>query len=339
MKAVAVVEIGRVEVVDIPKPNIRDYECLVKMTASGLCNSTDLKIIHDEISTMKVPFPVILGHEGVGEVVEIGPKVRNIKVGDRLLNPAGRLEPGTPYQSMWANMKEYSIVQDHKVMEELGIDRKEFIGGAARMIPKEISDADAGVLLTLKENYSAIGNFGFQPGMDVLIYGDGPVGLGLVKFLKMRGVNWVGCVGHHDKRLDYIREKGGADLLVNSKSANVPEAVGERRFDLVIDAVGATKIILEGNKLLKPGGRLCVYGVLKPKDSHIDLLTLRNHTSLHMLNFPYREQDCHDEIVQLILDKKINPKDFYSHVIPVEDAAKGVEMIVNREALKVVFSF
>ncbi|MFP4380873.1 MAG: zinc-binding dehydrogenase [Candidatus Sumerlaeia bacterium] len=339
MKAVAVVEKGKVEVVDIPMPRPKEYECLVKVKASGLCNSTDLKIIQDEISTMKVPFPVILGHEGVGEVVEVGSKVKNIKVGDRFLNPSGRLEPETPFERMWGSMKEYSIVQDTAVMDEMGLDPKLKSGPATRQIPREISAEDGGVILCLKENYSAIPNFGFHQGMDVLIFGDGPVGLGLTKFLKMRGAGWVGCVGHHADRLEIIKQKGPADMVINSHETDVADAVGDRQFDLVIDAVGLTSIILQGSKMLKPGGKVGVYGVLKQKDSQISLLDLKNHTSVHILNFPYREHDYHDEIVQLILDGKVDPKDFYSHVMPADDAAKAVDMIGKREAWKIIFTF
>lgn len=91
--------------------------------------------------------------------------------------------------------------------------------------------------------------------------------------------------------------------------------------------------------MLKPGGKVGVYGVLKQKDSQISLLDLKNHTSVHILNFPYREHDYHDEIVQLILDGKVDPKDFYSHVMPADDAAKAVDMIGKREAWKIIFTF
>jgi len=66
MKAVAATARGKVEVVEIPMPEIQDYECLVKVRACGFCNGTDMKIIDDEVSTTPVEFPVILGHEGVG---------------------------------------------------------------------------------------------------------------------------------------------------------------------------------------------------------------------------------------------------------------------------------
>jgi len=336
MKAVAVMDVGRIEVVDIPMPTIRDYECLVKVHACGLCNSTDLKIMHNELSGITVNFPVILGHEGVGEVVEVGSKVKNIKCGDRFTNPHGRVEPGTPYGRNWAGMVEYAIVQDHEVMDELGIERDAYTGLACRRIPASISSEDAAVLLTLKEGYSSLRNFGFRPGMDALVYGDGPAGLALVRFLRMGGAGRIACVGHWRHRLEHVRNVGGADLIVNSKEEDVDEKLGAWSFDLAIDAVGSTAIIKQASQLLKPRGKVGVYGVLKRKASELSLLDLRNNTAVHMLNWPWGEHAAHDEIVEMVVSGKLNPKDFYSHVVPLEDVQEAVRKVVSREALKVI---
>jgi L-iditol 2-dehydrogenase len=337
MKAVAVISPGKVEVVDLPMPAMAAYECLVRVTASGLCNSTDLKIIDGEIGAMTVPYPVILGHEGVGEVVEIGSKVRNWQVGDRMLNPYGRIAPGTPYQRMWACMMEYAIVQDGEVMDEIGSAKGDYVFRKQGLLPAEIPPQDCGVLLTLMEVYSGVRNFGVAPGFEVLVYGDGPVGLGLCAFCRRQGARWVGCVGHHPHRLEKIGRLGRADVLINSHTQDVSAVVGDRKLDLVIDAVGSVAIIKEGAVLLKPGGTIGAYGVLKKKYADLNLVELPNNVNLHMLNFPYQERAVQDELVAMILKGELNPKDFYSHVLPIDDAPRAVEMVRKRAAFKVVF--
>jgi len=337
MKAVAVMEAGRVEVVDIPIPECGEYECLVKVRACGLCNSTDLKIINNEISNVKVQYPIILGHEGVGEIVEKGSRVRNLKVGDIILSPRGKLAQGIPYKLMYGGMVQYGVIHDIKAMLEDGIELPFVLERyPGRKIPKEIGFEDAGVILTLKENYSALINFGIKPGMDVLVYGDGPVGMGLVNFSRVKNAGWIACVGHRKERLDKILNIAKADMVINSHSESVDEKLGDRHFDLIIDAVGKTDIIKQAAKRMKPGGKVGCYGVLKPSDSTIDLLDLPNNINLHMLNWPYREHDTQDEIIDMILTGKINPKDYYSHVLPVEEAARAVKMVETREAYKVV---
>ena len=336
MKAVAATAPGKVEVVEIPMPEIQDYECLVKVRACGLCNGTDLKIIDDEVSTIPVEFPVILGHEGVGEVVQVGKKVKNIRVGEVYLNPHGRIMPGSPFKSMWANMVEYGVLPDYQVMEELGIGGPRY--GANLSIPPEIDVLDGGVILTLKECFSAIRNFGFQTGQAALVYGDGPVGLALLNFLRMAGAAWIGCVGHQPERLQWIASHSRPDLLLNSHLESVPDRLAERRLELVIDAVGSTAVIRQASHLLKPGGKVGIFGVIKKKDAVVSLLDLANNTSLHMLNWPYREHATHEDIVGLVLQGRINPKDYYSHVMAMEEAPKAVEMIRSRQAFKIVLA-
>ena len=336
MKAVAVVEPGEVETVEIPRPSIEKHECLVKIVSSGLCNSTDLKIIDGELSDMTVPFPVILGHEGVGEVVEVGSRVLNWQIGERMLNPIGRTAPGTPYQRMWANMVEYAVVQDRAVMRELGMDAPG-IAHYERKLPGGLDGVDCGVLLTLMEILSGVRNFGIAEEANVLVYGDGPVGLGLCQFSKHEGAEWVACVGHHDDRLRRVGDLGHADMLINSREVEVAEAVGDRRFDLVIDAVGSVDIIIEGAKFLEPGGKVGAYGVMKKKYADVNLLDLPNHAVVHLLNFPHGQFEVQDEVARMILDGQVNPKDYYSHVMPYEQAAEAVEMIRKREAFKIVF--
>jgi len=337
MKAVALPSAGCVDIVELPMPEIKPYECLVKVLACGFCNSTDLKTLDDHLGS-PVPFPVILGHEGVGEVVEVGSLVRRWNVGDRLTNPGGHLPEGCGYNPFWANMREYAIVQDTAVMEELGLDRQAYQSGAARLIPEEIDPLDAGVILSLAEAYSALDNFGFQSGMDALVVGDGPVGLALVSFLKIRGAGWVGCLGHHADRLERIRQ-AGTDLAVQADGEELDALLAGRRFDLVIDAVGSTHIILEAARRLKPGGKVGLYGVIGSGDAQLNLLELPNNVGVHKLCYPVGEFTAHGEIVKLATAGRIRLKDFYSHVVPMTEAARAVELIRSREAFKVILKF
>lgn len=68
----------------------------------------------------------------------------------------------------------------------------------------------------------------------------------------------------------------------------------------------------------------------------LSLLNLANHISLHMLNWPYHEHATHDEIIGLILRGKVRPGDYYSHVMPMEEAPRAMQMIKTRMAFKVV---
>ena len=86
MKAVVFHDVGDIRLDDVPEPEIRDAtDAIVRLTASAICG-TDLHVIRGTLAGMKPG--TILGHEGVGIVEAIGPGVRNVRVGDRVVIPS-----------------------------------------------------------------------------------------------------------------------------------------------------------------------------------------------------------------------------------------------------------
>ena len=339
MKALAAIEQGKVAVVDIPMPEYGEYECLVRTTACGLCSSTDLKLIGNHVAGMNIEYPTVLGHEGVGVIEACGSKVRYFAEGDRVVNPSGRVMPGCGFHQNWAQMAQYAVAVDVRAMIEDGVPTRRPIdldNFPTKKIPDWISDVDAAMLITFKENYSALKNFGLQPGMSVMIYGDGAVAQGLCIMAHEIGAAYIGVVGHHDERLSRIAANAPVDLIVNSHNQSVLDAVGDKKFDLVVDGVGATSVALEGAKLLKPFGRVGLYGVLYRPNADINLVDLPNNIMLQTLNWPYREHAAHDEVLALVKKGVLKPTDFYSHVLPLDRAPEGVEMIRTRRAYKVI---
>jgi len=340
-KCVAVPEPGRVEVVDIPIPEYGDYECLVRVTSGSICNGTDLKIINNRLPNRVITYPTILGHENAGEIIEAGKKVRNYKVGDKVMNAAGRVGRDSAYGMAFGALSQYGVAHDVWAMTEDGVPLPFKIlpeDYFCRVVPQSMCLNDAVIMMTIKENYSAMKNFGVTPGMDALLYGDGPVGLGLAVCLRIMGARHVACVGHRDERLKRIKDIAKADIIINEHNASVDEALGDAKFDIAIDAVGSTDVLMQAAKKLKPGGKAGMYGVMKHSEAGVNLLDLPNNISVHMLNYPYREQRAHDEVVALVQAGKINLRDYYSHVIPIDEAARAVKMIETREAYKVILA-
>ncbi len=342
MKAAAVLEAGKVEIVELPVPQYGPYTCLVRTHACGFCSSTDLKIINNAIADMEVSYPTILGHEGAGEIVAVGEKVQNFQVGDRVTCARGMYVTGTPYTFTWGEMAQYAIAHDVKAMVEAGLDLSKETPGKTlttypvRKIPEGMSYPDAVMILTFEENYSALLNFGVKPGMDLLIFGDGTIARGLAFFAQLLGVRSICCVGHHDDKLEKIRACAGTDLVINSHRQDPAEALRGRRFDMVIDAVGNIDVIRQGFRHVKEGGKVCVYGVLKREKANLNLFDMANHASLHLLTWPHDEHRVHKEVVRLIQTGILKPSDFYSHVLPLAEIHRAIELVTRREASKVI---
>jgi threonine dehydrogenase-like Zn-dependent dehydrogenase len=367
MKAVIAVKVANPAVIqcvdDAPMPIVDDYSALVKVKSCGICSSTDTKLAHGEHPDMPRPpgvpgfphadFPTILGHESTGEVIELGKKVKHLKVGDRVVSPMGGFGgppgggPPPKYSSSYGAMVDYATALDYRAMKEDGLqhpmmnffrEEQDFI---TKVFPKDIDFVDAAMILTFKENYSALKNFGVKPGMDILLYGDGSISLGLSIFLKQLNVNSIVVVGHHDQRLERIRKIANPGLLINSKKDKLEDALGDKKFDLAIDAAGSLDVARQATWYLKPGGagKVCIYGVLSKGKSTLDLYELSNNTSVQIQSYPYQEHRTHDEIVSFMQKGIINAKDFYDCVLPCEQAAEAFRKIETREAFKAILTF
>ena len=340
MKAVVVTAFGEVRVADdVPVPVPGDYEALIKVHACGFCNGTDMGIIYGTIKKDYHGFPAVLGHEGAGEVIQIGKKVRYIKIGDRFIHPNLHADVGNGYVKAHGSMAQYALVSDTQAILEDGVPQTpECPFPRQHRFPKSIDFIDAGLLLSLAECHSAIVNFEIGPGKDVLIYGAGPMGIALAKFSRLLGANSITQIDANEKRLHLAKKIADVDHTINLVTQNVDETLKDCRFDVVIDAVGKTQIIYEASQRLKPGGRVGSLGVLKDDDHLVEVSKLQDNTMLHMLNYPYGEYAIMDQTISLIEAGVINPKNFITHVVPMEQINMAMDLVKSQEALKVVLS-
>lgn len=339
MKAVAALERGRIGLVELPRPVPGDYECLTKITYCGICNGTDLKLLNNRVTDKHIAYPTVLGHESVGRIVSVGKRVRNWKVGDRVVSPVGAIDPASGFHSTYGQMAEYGITHDVSAMMEDGAS----LGGLppvpdyrGKRIPDGITMRDAVTLLTFKENYSALLNFGLKPGMDLLICGDGPVAMGIACIALALGATTVICVGHHRSRLSHIQRCVPVTMTINAREENVLSALKGRPLDMIIDAVGDLETAKQLAPLLRHGGTIGLYGVLCKERATLNLFDLPNDIRLHILNWPYGEHRAHEAVLELVQNGTIVPSQYYSHVLPMDDVQTGFDLIASRKAFKVI---
>lgn len=349
MKAIAVVGKNKVAIVDdYTRPEVGDYGALIKIRSCGFCNQTDMHIIANTLSKEEGmgELPLILGHEACGDIVEMGPKVRYLKMGDRYIRPNNR--PDEKYSLTYGNMTEYGLVVDHQAMLEDGYAESDLpfygnhlFGFAPNFakIPTSIDPIDGGVMLSLFECYSGVKNFGIGAGASVLVYGCGPMGQGCMQVMKAMGVSRIVAVDSVPSRLEIAKDKIGVDKTINFMEESVASALNGELFDFTFDAAGVVSILEDSSQFLKYGGKVCALGVLPAGKEMLNPHKLKNNTSLHVQMQPYKRFAVADEVVALVEQGVLNPKDFYSHVLPYQDVEKAMELVSNRQCLKVVLSF
>ena len=263
MKATCWMGLRDVQVRNVPDPKIlNSRDAIVKITSTAICGS-DLHLYNGFIPSMRKGD--VVGHEFMGEVVELGRDVHNLEIGDRVVVPfpiaCGRCEQcsremyslcenSNPNAWMAEKMWGYSPCGVFGYSHLLGgyaggqseYARVPFADVGPIKVPEELED-DQVLFLSdiLPTGYMAAEMCGIEPGDVVAVWGCGPVGQFAIKSAYLLGAERVIAIDRFDYRLDVARRGGGAETL-NYEETNIPEALeemtGGRGPDHCIDAVG-----------------------------------------------------------------------------------------------------
>lgn len=251
------------KVEDVPDPKILNArDAIVRVTSTAICGS-DLHLYNGFVPTMKRGD--ILGHEFMGEVVEVGKNVNNLSVGDRVVVPFpiacgncaqcerelySLCENSNPNAWMAEKMWGYSPCGIFGYSHLLGgyaggqaeYVRVPFADVGPMKVPDHLED-DKVLFLTdiFPTGYMAADVCGIQPGDVVAVWGCGPVGQFAIKSAYMLGAERVIAIDRFEYRLQIARDRAGAETI-NYEHADVQEALremtGGRGPDHCIDAVG-----------------------------------------------------------------------------------------------------
>lgn len=344
MKSVIVTTPGKIEIQDLDIPVISPYQALVKTEMVALCNATDRKLIEGHFPGEDT-YPMALGHENVGIVVETGSKVRNFKKGDRVIGGLISDFGIQPVHSAWGGFSEYVVVNDFEVLKEDGLASPE--KGCwdsfeiQNTVPAHVQPEEAVISCTWREVLGAFKDFRLTPGKKVLVVGSGPVGLSFVKLGKLFGLGQIDIVDMLPAKLK-IAKKMGADHGYTPAEIADPEfiAATNRSYDAVIDAVGLDAVVNSMLPLVKMAGDVCVYGVMT-KNPVLDLTKAPYNFDLHMHQWPTRSEEkaAMMTLARWIEEGKLSASEFITHrfsIYQIEDALAAVK---RGEVIKTVMIF
>jgi Threonine dehydrogenase and related Zn-dependent dehydrogenases len=323
---------------DIPVPVIGDYDALTENIACGICNSTDLKLIDGHVRPFDT-YPAVLGHEVVGRVIETGRKASFLKKGDIVLRSYA-LETLPRYNSLWGGFTEYGMVTDYKAILEDGFELKNPAAMTQQVVPEGIDPAGAVMIITLKEVQSALDRLGFQAGMKVAVAGCGPVGLAMVRLLKLNGADKILLCGHHDTRLEKAGELG-AHVLVNSNKEDMVQSIKRNMpdgVDMFIDAAGSNHVVDAALQTIKDDGIIGLYGIGMKAGGDINWERGPYNFKIVSVQWPIceRESAVHEKVIEFIQRGDIDLYAFVSHVLDLDRYQEGFDLVASRKGFKVV---
>jgi NADPH2:quinone reductase len=258
MKAIQVKQVGGpdvLELVELPVPQPKANEAVVKLSASGV-NFID--VYHRE-GRYKAALPFVPGQEGAGVVSAVGADVKSVKVGDRVA-----------WSGPMGAYAEYAAVPADRLVP----------------VPLGVSDQDAAAALLqgMTAHYLVYDTYPLKRGETALIHAAaGGVGLLLVQMARNIGVRVIATVST-DEKAKLAREAGADEVILYSQvdfEAETKRLMGGKGVDVVYDSVGKTTFE-KGLNVLRPRGLMALFGGSSGAVPPFDLISLSQKGSLYV---------------------------------------------------------
>jgi len=327
-----------------PKPTIQQpTDAIIKITKTTICG-TDLHIMKGDVP--EVTDGRILGHEGVGVIVEVGSAVTNFKEGDHVLisciSSCGKCEYCR--KGMYSHCINGGWILGHLIDgTQAEYVRTPFADTSLYLIPAG-SDEEALVMLSdiLPTGFECgVLNGKIQPGDTVAIVGSGPVGLAALLTAQFYTPAEIIMIDPDDNRLE-VAKKMGATHLVNNKKQNavdkVKELTGGKGVNTVIEAVGIPETFELCQALVAPGGTIANVGVHGKKVYlHLETLWAANITITTRLV----DTVTTPLLMKTVQSNKLNAKQLITHHFKLWEIVRAYEVFGNaasEKSLKVILT-
>ncbi|XJS10889.1 galactitol-1-phosphate 5-dehydrogenase [Aerococcaceae bacterium WGS1372] len=262
MKASLLQEPGVLTTEIIDTPEIIKDEVLIKVSYAGICGS-DLPRSQAENGARM--YPLVLGHEFSGVVESVGEEVKDIKVGDRVAVAPLIPHPDSPFtkEGLYGLSDNYNIIgtgSNGAFAEFVKAPEKHVI-----KLPDDIDLETAAGIEPASIAYHAFDISGIKVGDTVAVLGAGSIGQFAIQVAKVFGAKKVIAVDIFDDKLELAKELG-ADIVINSKTENLLERIGEVTEDglgvnLVIETAGSSITQEQSLLITRKNGTVVFVGI------------------------------------------------------------------------------
>jgi L-iditol 2-dehydrogenase len=334
MKALVLESYNNLVYKDMPEPEYKPNEVLVRVKACGICGSD----IHgfDGSSGRRNP-PLIMGHEASGVIVEVGSSVKNYKVGDRVTFDS------TVYDlDDWYTLKGKYNLSDSRMV--LGVSPKEYKrhGAFAEYVvvpehilyhlPDSVTFEQAAMVESVAVAAHAIDLTPINLRDTALVVGTGMIGLFLVQLLKLSNAGTIIAIDIDDQKLA-LAKKFGADHTFNSATdSNIHEAIlaltHNRGADVAFEAVGVSATIKMAIENVRKAATVTLVGNISPK---VEIPLQAVVTREVRLQGSCAIAGEYGIVLELIEKELVDVDSLLSATAPLEDGADWFRRLYSKE--------
>ena len=323
----------------VPVPKIADDEVLIKVRKTSICG-TDLHIYKwDAWAQKTIPIPMVIGHEFMGEIAEVGKSVKGLKVGDRV-SGEGHITCGHCPNCLKG--------KKHVCMNTLGVGVHrhgcfaEYFNLPAEnvfLLPPSIPDDLASIFDPFGNATHTALSFDLV-GEDVLITGAGPIGIMAASIARKAGARNVVITDMNEYRLELAHHMGATTGVNISKTSlqDVMKAIGiEYGFTVGLEMSGHPQALNTLLEMTQHGGNIALLGILPP-GSAIDwdlvifkMLTIKGIYGREIFSTWFK--------MVHMLESGLNLAPIITHHFPVDEFEKGFNVMLSGKCGKVILDW
>ncbi|WP_250504184.1 zinc-binding dehydrogenase [Caballeronia sp. AZ7_KS35] len=338
MKLVRIHGVDRVSVDDVPAPELGPRDVIVRIGACGICG-TDLHAARHGL-TLPNGEPMPLGHEAAGVIEHVGDAVEGFKSGMRvLLDPTGHRSNIVGYLGTEGAFGELLLIRNPKPGRHL------------LAIPDTLSLSRAALAEPLAVGLHSTRRCTIDADTKAAVFGCGPIGLGVILWLRRLGIRHIVAVDLSDARLDYARRMG-ADATINTRTEDLEARLRELQgdgvavragtqtivgTDVFFDCAGAPPVLAAIIRMAQYHAQIVVTAVY-PEPMEFNLMSFHSKelTITTASGYPGDLQEVLD--VLPTLDDEVFAT-YVSHTVAFKDFALGFELARRPDSAKVMVDF
>jgi L-iditol 2-dehydrogenase len=335
--------VGDVRLETVPVPQIGSGEILVRVHTCGICG-TDLK----KIATGSHSAPRIFGHETSGIVAAVGGNVSRFKPGDRVMVfhhiPCGHCF--YCQHKTFAQCETYKKVGCTAGFEPSGGGFAEYVRvmdwiveKGTVPIPSGTSFEQAAFVEPVNTCMKGVETLQLQPGEDVLVIGQGPIGIILSILARKKGVRVI-TSDLYSPRLTIGKSFGlesGIDASRADAVRTVRDMTGGRGADAVILAVGANSLIRTAMDAARPGGRVLLFAQTVRSEAAVDPAAVCVDEKA-LLGSYSASVDLQEESVRFVMNREMELERLISHRFPLSRSVEALQLAAHPQpdSMKIV---
>ena len=334
MRAMVLTGIRMMEMQDYPMPEIiNDTDVLIKMKVVGVCGSDIHYYSSGKIGSQIVQYPFPVGHEGAGEVIEVGSRVTRVKPGDRIA-----IEPAMPC----GECDQCKADRPHtcRKLRFLGCPGQadgclsEYIvmpQNSCFLIGDQMSYTEAAISEPLAIGLYAVNQSVPMKGSTIGILGFGPIGMSVILPAIAKGAHKIYVTDLIDERLN-IANSCGASWTGNPNKEDVVSEIRNKEpllLDVVFECCGKQEAMDQAIELLKPGGKLMIIGIPEIDRWSFNVDKLR-HKEI-CIQSVRRQNHSVEEALMLMEDKTINVEKMPTHRFPFNQTKEAFDLVTGYE--------